>query len=86
MLDNETKNAFSLGEFKNRLPAKIRPLQNFIFHVHDIIGTQQLTKLRVKFSALNEHRFRHDLDCLSPIYSCGTANEDNEHFLLHCPF
>ena len=42
-------------------------------------------KLRLQFSALNEHRFRHDFDCLSPVCNCGLANEDNEHFLLHCP-
>ena len=39
---------------------------------------------RLQFSRLNEHRFRHSFDCLDPVCLC--ANEDNEHFLLHCPF
>ena len=41
--------------------------------------------LRVNFSPLNEHRFRHNFDCLSPIGFFGTGKEDNEHYLLHCP-
>ena len=50
-----------------------------------IPGIRLLTRLRVQFSALNEHRFRHAFDCLSPVCNCGLAIEDNEHFLLHCP-
>ena len=38
---------------------------------------------RLNFSALNEHKFRHNSECLDPICACGTSKEDNEHFLLH---
>ena len=38
----------------------------------------------MKFSALNEHRFRHNIDCNSPACMCGRGIEDNKHFLLHC--
>ena len=31
---------------------------------------------------LNEHRFRHNFDCVSTICLCGMGN--NEQFLLHC--
>ena len=66
--------------------AIIRPSRNRpIFNFDDIIGIKRLTKLRVKFSDLDEHKFRHNFDCLSPICHCGKANEDDEHFLLHCP-
>ena len=44
----------------------------------------RLTKLRVEFSTLNEYRFRHNFDCVSPLCLCGMGNEDNAHFLLHC--
>ena len=47
-------------------------------------GVKILTRLRVKFSSLNEHRFRHNFECLSPAYICGTAKEDTEHYFLHC--
>ena len=42
-------------------------------------------KLRLKFSALNEYRFRHRFNIISPLCNCGTANEGSKHFLLHCP-
>ena len=84
MLDNEIKDSASLGEFKRKLLAIIRPSNNSTFHIHKINGIKKLTKLRVKFSDLNEHKFRHNFDCISPICGCGKANEDNEHFLLHC--
>ena len=83
--DNEIKNSASLGEFKRKVLAIIRPSRNPIFNVDDITGIKRLTKLRVKFSDLNEHKFRHNFDCLNPICDCDKANEDNEHFLLHCP-
>ena len=84
-LDNEVKYSVSIAQFKNKLLSTIRPVGNSIYNVHDIIGVRYLTKLRLQFSALNEHKFRHNFDCLSPVCICGTAREDNEHFLLHCP-
>ena len=80
-LDNEVKYSVSIAQFKNKLLSTIRPVGNSIYNVRDIIGV----KLRLQFSALNEHKFRHNFDCLSPVCICGTAKEDNEHFLLHCP-
>ena len=44
-----------------------------------------LTKWRLKFSVLNEHKFRHNFDSLTPFCACGNDMEDNEHFLLRCP-
>ena len=84
-LDNEVKYSVPIAQFKNELLSTIRPVGNSIYNVHDIIGVRYLTKLRLQFSALNEHKFRHNFDCLSPACICGTAKEDNEHFLLHCP-
>ena len=36
--------------------------RNSIYNVHDIIGVRYLSKLRLQFSALNEHKFRHNFD------------------------
>ena len=55
-----------------------------MYGICDIVGIKRLTKLRVEFSALNEHIFRHNFDCVSPLFLCGMGNEDNAHFLLHC--
>ena len=44
-----------------------------------------LIRLRLGFSHLREHRFRHNFqDCINPLCSCGLENEDTTHYLLHC--
>ena len=73
------------AQFKKKLLLIIRPVKNSTYRVSDISGIRLLTRLRLQFSALNEHRVRHAFDCLSPVCNYGLANEDNEHFLLHCP-
>ena len=55
------------------------------YNICDIEGVGYLIKLRVRFSSLNEHKFRHNFDSLTPSCACGIENENNEHFLLHCP-
>ena len=44
-----------------------------------------ITRLRVHFSDLNEHKFRHNFACTSPICSCNEGIESTIHFFLHCP-
>ena len=85
LLNDETRNSTSISEFKCKLIAMIRPEKNSIFGINDIVGVRHLSKLRLSFSVLNENKFRHNFKCLSPVCVCGIANEDNEHFLLHCP-
>ena len=44
-----------------------------------------LTRLRVGFSHLNEHRFWHNFqDSLNPLCSCSLEMEDTSDYLLHC--
>ena len=85
LLDNDIRNSTSISEFKNKLLALIRQNKNLISGINDTIGIRQLSKLRLKFGKLNEHMFRQNFNCLDPVYSCGTADVDTEHFLLHCP-
>ena len=85
LLDREIKNSTSLSQFKNKLLKMIRPEGNPDYNISDIAGVRLLNKLRLKFSVLNEHKFRHNLDSLTPFFVCGADKEDNEHFLLHCP-
>ena len=86
LLDDDTKNSTSISEFKRKLLAMIRPIKNSVYGINDIVGVRLLSKLRLQFSRPNEHRFRHNFDCLDPVCHCCITNEDNEHFLLHCPF
>ena len=41
--------------------------------------------LRVRFSDLREHRFRHNFNCNSPTCECNLEPETNEQFLLKWP-
>ena len=84
-LENNIKESETISEFKRKLLAVIRPKQRSVYSVYDRVGIKNLTKLRLQFSPLNEHRFRHHFDCFSPRCLCGMGEEDNEHFLLHCP-
>ena len=46
-----------------------------------------LTRLWLKFSNLNEHKFHHNFkDTVVAICDCGTETETAEHFFLCCPF
>ena len=82
---DEIKDALSITEFNRKLLAIIKQLGKSCYGIHDIKGVTLLTKLRLKFSILKDHCFRHRLDCLTPIYNCGAEKEHNEHFFLHCP-
>ena len=43
-----------------------------------------LTRIRLGFSHLNDHRFRHNFEnCINPLYSCSLVTEDTLHYLLH---
>ena len=84
-LDQSIRNCPTISGFKLQLVRLVRATKNSIFGVHDIEGVRLLTRLRVQFSDLREHRFRHRFHCSNPMCLCQTGVEDNERFLLHCP-
>ena len=56
-----------------------------VFNIFDPKGLILLTRLRLGFSHLNEHRFRHNFEnCINPLCSCSLVTEDTLHYLLHC--
>ena len=84
-LDAAIRISESIAIFKNRLLSFIRPMQSDVYNRFDPIGLKFLTHLRLDFSNLNEHRFRHNFqDCLNPLCSCSLQTEDTIHYLLHC--
>ena len=84
-LDVAIRNSEWIAIFKIRLLSFIRPIQSDAFNIFDPIGLKFMTRLRLDFSHLNEHRFRHNFqDCVNPLYSCSLQNEDTIHYLLHC--
>ena len=85
-LDSYIINAESFEVFKKRFLKLIRPLPNSIFNIHNPLGIKYLTRLRVGFSHLKEHKFRHNFqDSIDPMCNCGSGIETTVHFLLHCP-
>ena len=84
-LDVETRNCKSYPIFRKRLLKLVKPLENNIYNIHDPVGIKLLSRLRLGFSHLRYHKFRHNFsDTLNPICSCTLEVETTSHFLLHC--
>ena len=59
--------------------------KNSIFSIYDPLGIKLLTRLRLQFSHLNEHKFRHGFgDTINAMCACGREVEITKHFLLRC--
>ena len=69
-LDSSIQSCQNISEFKRKLIQLVRPPNNSIFNIHDIMGTKLLTRLRVEFSDLCSHKFRHNFNCSSPSCLC----------------
>ena len=76
----------SLNIFKSRLLQFVRPLENSVFTCHNHIGIKYLKRVRLGFSHLRYHKFKHGfLDATDPLCSCSTGIENIAHYFLHCP-
>ena len=83
-LDVEIRNSESLAIFKTKLVSFIRPVSSNVYNIFDPVGLKLLTRLRLGFSHLNEHRFRHNFQhCINPLCSCSLDIEDTSHYLPH---
>ena len=60
---------------------------NLLFCIYDPLGVKLFTCLKLQFSHLNEHKFRHGFsDIINPMCACRTEVGNTEHFLLRCQF
>ena len=86
ILDSRIRNLPSIATFKRAILDFIRPVPTPMFKINRLSGFVFLTRLRVGFSHLREHKFRHAfLDIVDPIRSCCTnVVENTEHYLSHC--
>ena len=85
--DNSIKSLPSLQEFKrinsiNSFALKATPS---IATLRDKFGRKLLTKIKVTFSDLRDHRYNHNFNCRNPTCSCGLEGETSVHYLLCCP-
>ena len=84
-LDHNIRNAKSYTLFRKHRLSFIRPEPNNIFNVHNAEGIKLLARLRVGFSHLTEHKFRHNfVDAINLLCSCGNFVGSTAHFFLHC--
>ena len=69
---------------KHMLPF-IRSIGNSTYKIYDPLGIKLLTRLRLGFSHLSEHKFRHKFaDSLNPLCCCFLETESTLHFFLRC--
>ena len=85
-LDSRIRDLPSISRFKSAILGFFRPNPTPTFKLGNNPGLTLLTRLRVGFSHLREHKFRHGfLDTVDPFCNCrGNFLETTEHFLLHC--
>ena len=61
--------------------------QRWLFRIHDLVGIKLLTKLQLRFSLLNKHKFGHNFkDCVSPMCDFGAETETTSDVFLRCHF
>ena len=71
--------------FLKKLLNFIRPSEKSIFNIYDPQGSKLLNRLRLGFSHLREHKFRHNFaDTVNPLCSCALETESTDHFFLRC--
>ena len=86
-LDPAIRNSASFNSFKESILKFIRPAPNNIFQCHNHKGIKYLTRLRVNFSHLRDHKFQHSFqDAINPLCNCSLEPETTNHFILHCPY
>ena len=82
-LDFEIRNAETYPSFRKMLLNFKRSIGNSANKNYDPLGIILLIRLRLGFSHLSEHKFRHSFaDSLNPLYSCSLETESN--FIFFC--
>ena len=85
-LDLEILNSDSLEIFKKSLLNFIRRNSNNVRNINNPLELKLLTRLRISFSHIKEHKFKHNFqDSVEPLCSCGNNIESTVHFFLYCP-
>ena len=83
-LDSEIRNAETYASFRKMLLNFIWPMGNSTYKIYPL-GIKLLTRLRLGFSHLSEHKFRHNFaDPLNPLCFCSLETEFTLYFYLRC--
>ena len=70
----EIRNSKSVSAFKKL--SKCKKKENSLFLIYDPLGAKLLTRLRLQFNHLNEHKFRYGFeDPINATCACGSEVE-----------
>ena len=62
-------------------------MQVGFFNISDAIDVKLIVRLRLGFSHLREHKFKHSFrDTLNRLCSCSIEVESTSHYFLRCHF
>ena len=83
-LDWYISNADLFEDLKKCILSFIRPIPNSIYNIHQLLGVKYLTRLRIGFSHLKEHEFKHNFqNSVDPMCSCSSGFETTFFSPLH---
>ena len=83
-LGSDIKNNDSYGIFRKKLLAFIRLAGNSMYGIYDPSGVKLISRLRLGFSHLREHKFRHNFaDAVNPLCACFLETENTEQQLIY---
>ena len=81
----EVRNAKQIGVFKEMIITEIKV--NSLFSIHNSVGVKLFAHLKLQFSPLNKHKFRHDFkDTIILMCSYNTDIESNKKLSPALPF
>ena len=73
--------------FRKSILNFILPSGSNIYNINNTIGIKLITRLRLGFSHLRKHKFKHNFsDTLNPLCSCSIEVESTSHYFLRCHF
>ena len=86
-LNPEIRSSGSYNIFRKSLLNFIRPSASKVCNINDTISIELITRLRLGFSHLREHKFKHSFqDTLNPLCSCSIEAESTSHYFPRCHF
>ena len=72
-------------EFMKSHLSFIKPTYSSLFSIHNPVGVKLFVRLRLNFSHLCKHKFRHNFhDTLNPLCFCSLELETTQRYLLRC--
>ena len=86
-IGSSVRKANSIKHLKSMFKEFFNFKERSLFAVRDLVGVKLLSRLRLKFSHLNEHKFRENFkDSPSPMCDCGCETETADYFFLRDHF